>query len=124
MVKVCWNLDGAAHREVREANDPYLPKEYGSETQSNENDLGEWTDTSQFIDAMADGSQTLTEANTPTAEVLKSKQKTWVATLNVRTLNQVWKLAQVVKEFDEFRLEILAWLKSEAKVRQEDSSNW
>ena len=57
---------------------------------------------------MADGSQTLTEANTPTAEVLKPKRKTRVATLNVRTLNQVWKLAQVVKEFDEFRLEILA----------------
>ena len=56
---------------------------------------------------MTDGSQTLTEADTLTADVLKPKRRTRVATWNVRTLNQAGKLAQVVKEFDVYRLDIL-----------------
>ena len=56
---------------------------------------------------MTDGSQTLTEADTPTVDVLKPKRRTRVATWNVQTLNQPGKLAQVVKEFDAYRLDML-----------------
>ena len=96
---------------------------YVTETSINENNLGEGTDASQFIDAMTDGSQTLTEADTPTVDVLKPKRKTRVATWNVRSLYQAGKLAQVVKEFDDYKLEILGmcevrWPKSDKKTLQ------
>ena len=89
------------------ANDPFLSKIFVTETQTNDKHSGERTDASQFVDAMTDGSQTLTEADTPTVDVLKPKRKIRVATWNVRTLYQAGKLAQLVKEFDDYRLEIL-----------------
>ena len=105
------------------ANDPFLSKNFVTETSINENHLGEGTDTSQFIDPMTDDSQTLTEADTPTVDVLKPKRRTRVATWNVQTLNQPGKLAQVVKEFDAYRLDMLGitearWLKSDKKTLQ------
>ena len=56
---------------------------------------------------MKDVSQTQPGAGTPMADSLKPKQITRIACWNVRTLYQTGKLAQVVREFDNYNLDIL-----------------
>nr|KAG5712165.1 hypothetical protein BaRGS_014515 [Batillaria attramentaria] len=52
-------------------------------------------------------SQTQPGAASQKVDALKPKRRTRVACWNVRTLYQTGKLAQVVREFDEYRLDIL-----------------
>ena len=55
---------------------------------------------------MTDDSQTQQGAGTPMVESLKPKRRTRVASWNVRTLYQTSKFAHVVKEFDNYKLDI------------------
>ena len=50
---------------------------------------------------------TLQGVDTPTVDPLKPKEKTRIACGNVRTLYQTGKLAQVVREFQKYGLDIL-----------------
>ena len=52
-------------------------------------------------------SQTWQGVDTPTADSLKPKEKTKIACWNVRTLYQTGKFAQVVREFQNYGLNIL-----------------
>ena len=61
---------------------------------------------------MTDVNQTLQGVDTPTADFLKPKEKTRIACWNVRTLYQTGKLAQVVREFQNYGLDILGVCKA------------
>ena len=72
---------------------------------------------------MTDASEILREAGTPMVNALNPKKKTRVATWNVQTLYQTGKLAQVVTEFDRYKLDFLGitevrWLGCDKKVLQ------
>ena len=56
---------------------------------------------------MTDDSQTREGAGAPTADLLKPKQKMRVGCWNVQTLNQTGRMPQLVKEFDNYNLDIL-----------------
>lgn len=56
---------------------------------------------------MTEVNQTLQGVDTPTVDSLKPKVKTRIACWNVRTLYQTGKLAQVVREFHNYGLDIL-----------------
>ena len=56
---------------------------------------------------MKDASQTQMEADRPMVDFLKPKKKIRDACWNVRTLYQTGKLAQVVRGFDNYNLDIL-----------------
>jgi len=68
---------------------------------------GDGDDTSQVTGQMTDVNQTLQGVDTPTVDSLKPKAKTRIACWNVRTLYQTGKLAQVVREFHNYSLDIL-----------------
>jgi hypothetical protein len=56
---------------------------------------------------MTDESQTREGAGVPIVDLLKPKQKMTVGCWNVQTLYQTGKMAQPVKEFDNYSLDIL-----------------
>ena len=56
---------------------------------------------------MKDASQTQMEADRPMVDFLNPKKKMRVACWNGRSLYQTGKLAQVVREFDTYNLDIL-----------------
>ena len=56
---------------------------------------------------MKDGSQTRSGADTPRAELLKPKNKIRVGSWNVRTLYQAGKLQQVLREMENYKVELL-----------------
>ena len=56
---------------------------------------------------MTDVNQTLQGVGTSRVDSLKPKEKTRIACWNVRTLYQTGKLAQVLREFQNYRLDIL-----------------
>lgn len=68
---------------------------------------GDGDDTSQGTGQMTEVNQTLQGVDTPTVDSLKPKVKTRIACWNVRTLYQTGKLAQVVREFHNYGLDIL-----------------
>ena len=57
--------------------------------------------------SMIDGSQTQQEVATLTAELLKPKHKIQIGCWNVRTMYQTGKLAQIVKECENYNIDIL-----------------
>ena len=78
------------------------------ETKTREqNSCGDGVEAHQDTGLMTDDSQTQQGAGTPMVDSLKPKRRTSVASWNVRTLYQTSKLAQVVKEFDNYKLDIL-----------------
>ena len=68
---------------------------------------GDGDDTSQGTGQMTDVNQTLQGVDTLTVDSLKLKEKTRIACCNVRTLYQTGKLAQEVREFQKYGLNIL-----------------
>ena len=58
-------------------------------------------------DSMTDESQTRKEAHTSIAELLKPKHKLNIGTGNVRTMYQTGKLAQIVNECNNYKIDIL-----------------
>ena len=56
---------------------------------------------------MTDDSQTREGAGAPTVDLLKLKQKMRVGCWNVQTLYQTGRMLQLVKEFDNYNLDIL-----------------
>ena len=56
---------------------------------------------------MKDGSQTRSGADTPRAELLKSKNTIRVGSWNVRTLYQAGKLQQVLREMENYKVEVV-----------------
>ena len=56
---------------------------------------------------MTDDSQTREGAGAPTVDLLKPKQKMRVGCWNVQTLYQTGRMPQLVKEFDNYNLDIL-----------------
>jgi len=56
---------------------------------------------------MTDVNQTLQGVDTPTVDSLKPKEKSRIACWNLRTLYQTGKLAQAVREFHNYGLDIL-----------------
>ena len=80
-------------------------KEPGTNTRDQAK-CGNKNDASQETGRMMDASQTQMEADRPMVEFMKPK-KMRVACWNVRALYQTDKLAQVVREFDNYNLDIL-----------------
>ena len=68
---------------------------------------GDGDDTSQGTGQMTAVNQTLQGVDTPGVDSLKPKEKTKIACWNVRTLYQTGKLAQLVREFQNYGLDIL-----------------
>ena len=68
---------------------------------------GNRNEASQETGRMKDASQTHMEADRPMVDFLKPKKKMRVICWNVRTLYQTGKLAQVVRGFDNYNLDIL-----------------
>ena len=68
---------------------------------------GNSDEASQEAGKMKDASQTQMEADRPMVDFLKTKKKMKVACWNVRSLYQTGKLAQVVREFDNYNLYII-----------------
>ena len=73
----------------------------------NQANFGNRNEASQEAGRMKDASQTQMEADRPMVDFLKPKKKMRVACWNIRTLYQTGKLAQVVREFDTYNLDIL-----------------
>ena len=90
------------------ANDP-IPKKFTvTETDVRETSIGgDGDDTGQGTGQMTAVNQTLQGVDTPRVDSLKPKEKTKIAFWNVRTLYQTGKLAQVVREFQNYGLDIL-----------------
>ena len=91
----------------RRANNPALEKKDVTETNTRETTYGNGEEARQETGPMKDVSQTQRGAGTPMVDSLKPKQTTRIACWNVRTLYQTGKLAQVVREFDNYKLDIL-----------------
>ena len=69
---------------------------------------------------MTDVNQTLQGVGTQTVDSLKPKEKTRIAFWNVRTLYQTGKLAQVVREFENYGLDILKSVKPVGQGRDRE----
>ena len=68
---------------------------------------GKRNETNQETGRTKNASQTQMEADRPMVEFLKPKKKTRVDCWNGRTLYETGKLAQVVRDFDNYNLDIL-----------------
>lgn len=87
---------------------PYRKKFLVTETNARVATIGgDEDDAGQVTGQMTDVSQTQQGADILTVDSLKPKQKTRIACWNVRTLYQTGKLAHVVREFHNYRLNIL-----------------
>ena len=87
---------------------PPRKKNLVTETKTRKQDLcGDGGEAHQDTGLMTDDSQTQQGAGTPMVNSLKPKRRTRVASWNIRTLNQTSKLAQVVKEFYNYKLDTL-----------------
>ena len=103
---------------------PSCKKLHVKETSTNESATGDRGEADQPQDgSLTVASQSRKEADSPTADTLKPNQKSRVGTWNVRTLYQTGKLSQVVREFDNYRLDLLGlsetrWTGSDKKTLQ------
>ena len=103
---------------------PSCKKQLVTETSTIENASGDRGDAGQPHDgSLTVASESRKEADSPTADTLKPNKKSRVGTWNVRTLHQTGKLSQVVKEFDNYKLDLLAlsetrWTGSDKKSLQ------
>ena len=87
---------------------PSCKKQLVTETSTIENASGDRGDAGQPQDgSLKVVSESRKEADSPTADTLKPNKKSRIGTWNVRTLYQTGKLSQVVKEFDNYRLDLL-----------------
>ena len=68
---------------------------------------GARSEVTQETGIMKDGSQTRSGADTPREEPLKPKNKIRVGSWNVRTLYQAGKLQQVLREMENYKVEVL-----------------
>ena len=103
---------------------PSCKKQLVTETSTIENASGDRGDAGQPHDgSLTVASESRKEADSPTADTLKPNKKSRIGTWNVRTLYQTGKLSQVVKEFDNYRLDLLGlcetrWTGSDKKSLQ------
>ena len=103
---------------------PSCKKQLVKETSTNETAAGDRGDADQPQDgSLTVASESRKEADSPTADTLKPNKKSRIGTWNVRTLYQTGKLSQVVKEFDNYRLDLLGlcetrWTGSDKKSLQ------
>ena len=68
---------------------------------------GDRNEAHQATGLMTNDSQTREGAGAPTVDLLKPKQKMRVGCWNVQTLYQTGRMPQLVKEFDNYNLDIL-----------------
>ena len=99
-----------------------LPRKklHATETLTNEQDAGRRIKTSQETGPMTDDSQTRKGANISRVDMLRTKTTRRVGCWNLRTLYQTGKLAQVIKEMQSYKIEILGvsetrWTGSESR---------
>ena len=91
---------------------PSCKKQLVTETSTIENASGDRGDAGQPHDgSLTVASKSRKEADSPTADTLKPNKKSRIGTWNVRTLYQTGKLSQVVKEFDNYRLDLWDYVK-------------
>ena len=103
---------------------PSCKKQVITETSTIETETGDRADAGQPQDgSVTVASESRKEADSPTADTLKPNKRSRVGTWNVRTLHQTGKLSQVVREFDNYRLDLLGlsetrWTGSDKKSLQ------
>ena len=89
------------------ANNPIMKKPHVTETYTRVYIGGDSNEAHQAAGLMTDDSQTREGAGAPTVDLLKPKQKMRVGCWNVQTLYQTGRMPQLVKEFDNYNLDIL-----------------
>ena len=103
---------------------PSCKKQVITETSTIETETGDRADAGQPQDgSVTVASESRKEADSPTADTLKPNKRSRVGTWNVRTLHQTGKLSQVVREFDNYKLDLLGlsetrWTGSDKKSHQ------
>ena len=78
-----------------------------TETGTNEQNAGRRIKASQETGPMTDDSQSRKDANISKVDMLRPKTTRRVGCWNVRTLYQTGKLAQVIKEMQSYKIELL-----------------
>ena len=86
---------------------PSWKKKHVTETYTRVYIGGDSNEAHQATGLMTDDSQTREGAGAPTVDLLKPKQKMRVGCWNVQTLYQTGRMPQLVKEFDNYNLDIL-----------------
>ena len=81
---------------------------HATETLTNEQDAGRRIKANQETGPITDDSQTRKDANILRVDMLQPKTTRRVGCWNVRTLHQTGKLAQVIKEMQSYKIELLS----------------
>ena len=89
------------------ANNPIMKKTHVTETYTRAYIGGDSNEAHHSTGLMTDDSQTREGTGAPTVDLLKPKQKMRVGCWNVQTLYQTGRMPQLVKEFDNYNLDIL-----------------
>ena len=95
-----------------------MKKNHVTETYTRAYIGGDSNEAHQATGLMTDDSQTREGAGAPTVDLLKPKQKMRVGCWNVQTLHQTGRMPQLVKDFDNYNLDIWGSARSDGPARE------